>query len=54
MLYEASPYAVLGPVVRRLPLRELVETEIPPLATLYVPPAEEPRRDVTRARRLGL
>jgi len=54
VLYEASPYAVLPPAIARLPLRDLAGTPIPPFATLYVPPAGSPARDVTRARRLGL
>lgn len=54
VLYEASPYAVLPPAIHRLPLKELESTVISPLATLYVPPARAPERDVSAARRLGL
>jgi hypothetical protein len=54
VLYEASPYPVLSPVVRSLRLKDLVATVIPPLATLYVPPARRPERDVRAAQLLGL
>ena len=38
-VYEASPYAVAGPVVERLALRDLPQHDVSPLATLVVPPA---------------
>lgn len=38
VLYEASPFPVGEPFVKRLPLAELARTVPPPQATLYVPP----------------
>ncbi len=39
IVYEASPYTVVDPLVERIPLRELPEHEIGAMATLVVPPA---------------
>jgi precorrin-6B methylase 1 len=55
ILYEASPYPVSGPVVQRLPLGSLREAEVPLVATLVVPPRDEPEFDhamLERVRRL--
>lgn len=52
--YEASPYPVCGPLIRRQPLRELAETEVSGMATLVVPPAATPPPDLTMLDRLGL
>jgi uncharacterized protein YabN with tetrapyrrole methylase and pyrophosphatase domain len=52
--YRASPLAVVEPVVQRLPLHSLPEGEVSAMATMYVPPAEQPTRDPTLAARLGL
>lgn len=54
IVYEASPYVVAAPIVRRVSLNRLAETEVPALATLIVPPAEPPLLDVTMLDRLGL
>jgi hypothetical protein len=53
-LYQASPYPVCAPFVRRLRLEELAAAPIPMLATLYIPPAGPPRRDPAAVRALGL
>jgi hypothetical protein len=53
-LYEASPYPVADPIVRTTRLAELATTELSPLATLYVPPAERPRPDPAVLDLLGL
>jgi hypothetical protein len=45
ILYEASPYAVCAPIVQRLPIVSLGETEVPIAATLVVPPRDEPEFD---------
>jgi uncharacterized protein YabN with tetrapyrrole methylase and pyrophosphatase domain len=54
VLYEASPYPVCAPFIRRLPLAELPSTSVPMLATLYLAPAGPPRRDLAAIRSLGL
>ena len=54
ILYEASPYPVGEPVVRRLRLVDLAAAELPRLATLVVPPLGPGRRDLRTMARLGL
>lgn len=54
IVYEASPYAVCGPLVRRLPLAEVARAEVVPMATLVLPPAERPSPDLRMLDRLGL
>jgi uncharacterized protein YabN with tetrapyrrole methylase and pyrophosphatase domain len=54
IVYEASRYVVLPPIVRRVPLSELAQIDTPPLSTLVVPPREKPRPNVTMFDRLGL
>ncbi|HZG36857.1 MAG TPA: SAM-dependent methyltransferase, partial [Gaiellaceae bacterium] len=39
VVYEASPYSVVDALVERLPLRQLPEHEVTPMATLVIPPA---------------
>jgi uncharacterized protein YabN with tetrapyrrole methylase and pyrophosphatase domain len=53
-LYEASPYPVADPIIRKTRLGELPATELSPLATLYVPPLRRPRPDPAVLERLGL
>jgi uncharacterized protein YabN with tetrapyrrole methylase and pyrophosphatase domain len=38
VVYEASPYQLVDPVVERIPLRELPEHDVSPMATLVIPP----------------
>jgi uncharacterized protein YabN with tetrapyrrole methylase and pyrophosphatase domain len=55
ILYEASPYPVSEPIVQRLPLASLCEGDVSPIATLAVPPRDEPEFDramLARVRRL--
>jgi uncharacterized protein YabN with tetrapyrrole methylase and pyrophosphatase domain len=54
IVYESSAYNVVPPLVRRTPLAQLAAVEIPPLATLVVPPAAKPRVALTMLDRLGL
>jgi uncharacterized protein YabN with tetrapyrrole methylase and pyrophosphatase domain len=53
-LYEASPYPIANPIVRTTRLADLAATELSPLATLYVPPAQAPETDPAMLERLGL
>jgi uncharacterized protein YabN with tetrapyrrole methylase and pyrophosphatase domain len=54
IVYEASPYVVCEPNIQRVPLVELADAEVPPLATLVVPPSVRPHLDLTMLDRLGL
>jgi uncharacterized protein YabN with tetrapyrrole methylase and pyrophosphatase domain len=54
VLYEASPYPVVGPSVQRVPLGELAEAEIAGMTTLYVPPVATPDVDLELVERLGM
>jgi hypothetical protein len=38
VLYEASTYAICGPLVDTVPLRELARADLSPMATLYLEP----------------
>ena len=53
IVYEASSYAFVAPLVRRVRLSELARAQIPALATLVVPPRERARLDVRMLDRLG-
>jgi uncharacterized protein YabN with tetrapyrrole methylase and pyrophosphatase domain len=44
-LYQAATLPACQPIVRRITLAKLPATRIPPMATLYVPPLEQRRRD---------
>lgn len=54
ILYEAAVYPILEPYVARLPLAGLRNADIPPMATLVVPPASTPKPDEGMLVRLGL
>jgi len=54
VLYEAAVYPILEPHVERLPLAGLRGAEIPPMATLVVPPSVRPAADEAMIDRLGL
>lgn len=54
VLYEASPYPVVGPVVERLPISALAEADVAPMTTLFVPPAATPELDLELLDRLGM
>jgi uncharacterized protein YabN with tetrapyrrole methylase and pyrophosphatase domain len=52
VLYEASPFPVGAPNVKRVPMRKLADVELGPLATLYVPPREQAEIDSEMRERL--
>jgi len=54
VLYEASPYPVVGPAVQRVALGGLADAEIAAMTTLYVPPAATPEVDLELVERLGM
>ncbi len=54
IVYEASPYRICEPIIRRVRLSELADAELTALATLVVPPGAKPRRDLRMMARLGL
>lgn len=54
IVYEASPYPFVAPLVRRVPLSELARVEIPALATLVVPAREKARLNLMILDHLGL
>jgi uncharacterized protein YabN with tetrapyrrole methylase and pyrophosphatase domain len=45
ILYEASPYPVCDPVIERVPLTAVPETDFSPIATMVLPPRDEPAFD---------
>lgn len=51
--YAASPFPMADPIVLRFALDSLPDAELPPFATLYVPPAERRTSDPHMRRRLG-
>jgi hypothetical protein len=51
--YEASPYPIVGPTVRRSPLSRLPEAQLTLGMTLVVPAATEPAADPTMLDRLA-
>ncbi len=38
VMYEAAQYPIYDPVISRVPITDLLESKISPIATLYVPP----------------
>lgn len=54
IVYEAAVYPILEPQVEPLPLAGLPEAEIPPMATLVVPPTARAAADDAMIDRLGL
>jgi precorrin-6B methylase 1 len=54
LVYEASPYVVCAPVVHRVRLADLAGLDVPPMATLVVPPLGRADPDVTMLDRLGM
>jgi hypothetical protein len=45
ILYEASPYPVSEPLVERVPLASVADADVSPIATMALPPSEEPEFD---------
>jgi uncharacterized protein YabN with tetrapyrrole methylase and pyrophosphatase domain len=54
IIYEASPYPFIDPLVRRVPLSDLASVNVPTLATLVIPPAGKASLNLTTLDRLGL
>jgi uncharacterized protein YabN with tetrapyrrole methylase and pyrophosphatase domain len=54
VLYEASPYPVLAPLVQRVPLSALATARIAAMTTLYVPPVATPPVDLELVDSLGM
>jgi uncharacterized protein YabN with tetrapyrrole methylase and pyrophosphatase domain len=54
VVYEAAVYPILEPHVERLPLAGLRDAEVPPMATLVVPPSARAQADNAMIDRLGL
>jgi uncharacterized protein YabN with tetrapyrrole methylase and pyrophosphatase domain len=54
VLYEASPYPIVGPAVERVPLSALPGADVAAMTTLYVPPALTREVDRELVERLGL
>ena len=54
VLYEASPFPVGAAQVTPVRLEALPTIDIPPMATLVIPPVERPQIDHAMMRRLGL
>jgi uncharacterized protein YabN with tetrapyrrole methylase and pyrophosphatase domain len=54
VLYEASLYPGCDPIIGAVRLSELAAAAISPMATLYVPPAEEREPDRELAARFGI
>lgn len=54
VLYGAAQYPVCDPIIHRVTLAELLQAEVPSLATLYVPPLEVRQPDREMLERLGL
>lgn len=54
ILYEAAPYPILDPVIRRFPLSTLPEADVQPMATLVLLPCSARQRDAAMVERLGM
>ena len=54
IIYEASPYPFIQPLVRRVCLSDLPSVEVPTLATLVIPPHGKARLNLEMSDRLGL
>lgn len=53
-VYEAVPYPVCDPVIRRVKLTDLASTSLSQMSTLYVPPLAWPSFDAEVARKIGI
>lgn len=54
IIYVAAAYPVWEPSVSRVPLAEMGSAEVPPMATMVIPPKARPAPDLTMLDRLGL
>ena len=54
VIYEASPYPMLEPVIERIALGRLPAARVTPIATLYIPPKARAELDPAMLKRLGI
>lgn len=54
ILYEASPYPIVEPMIQSIPLKDLPDAEVASMSTLYVPPKGEVEADEAMFDRLGI
>jgi len=54
VVYHASPHPIVPPTIQRIMIGGILEAEVVPMSTLYVPPLQPERVDWAMARRLGL
>jgi Tetrapyrrole (Corrin/Porphyrin) Methylases len=54
ILYQASPYPLLDPIVQPMPLRDLPDADLTAMCTLYVPPKGAPAPNAEMHARLEL
>ncbi len=54
IVYKASPYAITDPIVRRVPLGDLVQDLLPGASTLVLPALHEPTVDRALLKRLRM
>jgi hypothetical protein len=45
IIYEASQYAICEPIIKRTTLSKLIDEDVSPISTLYIPPAESATAD---------
>ena len=54
VVYRASPHPIAAPSIQRVALGGMLDADVVPMSTLYVPPLQPARVDWKMARRLGL
>ncbi len=54
VIYEATPFPVGSPMIERCAVRELADSKVTGLSSLFVPAAAKPARDEAMVARLGL
>ena len=54
VLYEATPFPVGRPMIKRCAVRELADAGVTGLSTLYVPPKDVTPPDADMMARLGM
>jgi uncharacterized protein YabN with tetrapyrrole methylase and pyrophosphatase domain len=54
VVYEASPYAICDPTIQRASLSDVDPATVTGMASLYVPPKDEPTPDLEMFDRLGI
>jgi Tetrapyrrole (Corrin/Porphyrin) Methylases len=53
-IYQAAHYPVCRPVIKRVPVAEMTDSQVTGISTLCIPPLREPRLDRSMLTRLGL